>query len=245
MPADTDELRAAAESPNITLRRWVVDSALIFASIAGLTMFVLLRLEFVFRIEEKDYLADGDTHVFRVCRAMASSLPAAAIVGAVAGYETYRAALGTRSISRPLGRLLWYGGVVVFAFDHAAHDTAIAAMFFGPMLLGYAYEVRAMPTGTAQRSWITVLACLFCPLLYVVDACSSLSSLHLDDRLAASAYTSLWFSDCIANHLIMRLRHRLAPLSSDRFQFSLSTLLTLVLLLGAYVTMLVVLFGKR
>lgn len=180
----------------------------------------------------------------RLFRAMAASLPAAALLGAFQAYFACRL-LHTRPLSPPLGvvgKLYLLAGWSVFMFAMAAQN-----LFFLPLVgicaliyLKYLNLIaKGLPLSPAFLIPAFVLPIVGLPMFVHQNGTSG-----LHDKLPFVAVSSLWLSDVLIQ---LRLRHwqRRGILKLDenpRFQFTLEAVLWVSLGGGAYVSLLLWLF---
>ncbi|MCY3019944.1 MAG: hypothetical protein NTW87_13060 [Planctomycetota bacterium] len=158
-------------------------------------------------------------------------VPPAVLVGAVAGFELYRVAVGSREW-RPVGCLVWVLLVVPLGY-------------MAPLLyLQYRRREKLILERAPIRWW---LPAVYGVILLLIDLTACEFSMRDERRIlliCGGGFLSLFLSDSVLVNVIARWRNegRLAPPVSHTFQYSLGTLLIFVLGMGAWMTALAKLF---
>lgn len=154
------------------------------------------------------------------------AVPPAVLLGVVAGFELYRLAVGSREW-RPVNFVVW-----AFVF-------LLLCLLALPCYLQYRQREKLIVEGEQDTGLTPILYALF--LGYVVVAVARQSQV---EALICGAFLAPFICDWLLVRCLARWRNagRLAEPASHVFQYSLGTLLLLVLGLGAWMTALVVMF---
>ena len=168
--------------------------------------------------------------VRHLLRALWIGLPPAALIGAVVGYRGYFIAMWPDAKpGRPwLGVLLFLSVIV---------SCGVLSI---PLHIQYLRRMRLSETPAQRSRWASkvffLLMCVLPPVLYRPPEHHPI--------FIATGIASLLFSDSLTLNRLATAKNdgRLAPPATDRFQFSLGTLLFIVLALATYTTGMIWLF---
>jgi len=163
-------------------------------------------------------------------------VPPAALFGAITGFELYRIAAGSVDW-RPAPWWAWVLGVVLLQwlvfplFLQERHRKTVIAEARGP---------------SWQLPIFYFIIHVFISLAQITVGWTNLSRQFIWIQMV-TVFITLLIADCVlVNHIaVLRDQGRLAPPQTHVFQFTLGTMLAMVLCAGSWVTGLVLIFGSR
>ena len=224
-----------------SIREIVLRSAVTFAAAAAVVVLSCLLLAGLTQYESMTRYSLSHQGFEKLYRSIFASIPAAGIVGALMGYLY----ASQRESTRRILTLFWLAWLVPIIHIAAGRDKQHSLFFLIGLVVIVLVTRKTEILGASLRA--TLLMLLGYVALFWVHLLVNSGVGNLHDRLAACAYASLWVSYCLVAARIGALRRDgcIAADGAKRFQFSLSSLLVFALAVGAYVTLLVGLFGKK